>query len=311
MAQGKRHLGGPPSRAMTIERRSGRLRHHSHQRQRVAVGVLEGAQLELVRLGALDGLGGAQEHDALGFQSRAERVDVGGVEIEHAAADGAARLLLLADHQAQALELEEEHVAGFEHQGESQSVAIERARAVQVAAGERHLHQLASRQIRFASHPSLPRIQLGGHTVRLPNYFSGARQVAASNVEKTADLLHSAAIRLLRYVRKEDAASGITGAQLSVLSVLVFAGPQTLGALAQAEQVRPPTMSQLVGELERRGLAQRRPLDRRSIQVSVTEKGRRLLEAGRRRRLARLTNALSDLRAEDLQSLAKAAQLII
>ncbi len=54
--------------------------------------------------------------------------------------------------------------------------------------------------------------------------------------EQTADLLHSAAIRLLRYVRKEDAASGITGAQLSVLSVLVFAGPQTLGALAQASR---------------------------------------------------------------------------
>ena len=129
--------------------------------------------------------------------------------------------------------------------------------------------------------------------------------------EQTADLLHSAAIRLLRYVRKEDAASGITGAQLSVLSVLVFAGPQTLGALAQAEQVKPPTMSQLVGELERRGLAVRRPLDRRSIQVSVTEKGRRLLEAGRRRRLARLTESLSGLPAAKLALLHEAAALMI
>ncbi|HEX4293975.1 MAG TPA: MarR family transcriptional regulator [Rhizomicrobium sp.] len=129
--------------------------------------------------------------------------------------------------------------------------------------------------------------------------------------EQTADLLHSAAIRLLRYVRKEDAASGITGAQLSVLSVLVFAGPQTLGALAQAEQVKPPTMSQLVGELERRGLAARRPLDRRSILVSVTEKGRRLLEAGRRRRLARLTGSLSGLPAGKLALLHEAAELMI
>ena len=129
--------------------------------------------------------------------------------------------------------------------------------------------------------------------------------------EQTADLLHSAAIRLLRYVRKEDAASGITGAQLSVLSVLVFAGPQTLGTLAQAEQVKPPTMSQLVGELERRGLAVRRPLDRRSIQVSVTEKGRRLLEAGRRRRLARLTESLGGLPAAKLALLHEAAELMI
>jgi DNA-binding MarR family transcriptional regulator len=135
--------------------------------------------------------------------------------------------------------------------------------------------------------------------------------VAARNAEKTADLLHSAAIRLLRYVRKEDTASGITGAQLSVLSVLVFAGPQTLGALAQAEQVRPPTMSQLVAELERRGLAQRKPLDRRSIQVSVTEKGRRLMEAGRKRRLARLAASLAHFPAAKLALLHEAAELTI
>ena len=136
-------------------------------------------------------------------------------------------------------------------------------------------------------------------------------QARRRSAEDVADRLHGAAIRLLRHVRKEDAASGIPGAQLSVLSVLVFAGPQTLGALAQAEQVKPPTMSQLVGELERRGLAVRRPLDRRSIQVSVTEKGRRLLEAGRRRRLARLTGSLSGLPAAKLALLHEAAELMM
>lgn len=138
-----------------------------------------------------------------------------------------------------------------------------------------------------------------------------AAKTPAKKTEQIADALHGAAIRLLRYVRKEDVASGITGAQLSVLSVLVFGGPQTLGSLAAAEQVRPPTMSQMIAALEERGLAIRRPLDRRSIEVSVTEKGRRLLEAGRRRRLARLTTALASLKAEELQCLARAAQLII
>ena len=138
-----------------------------------------------------------------------------------------------------------------------------------------------------------------------------APKPSPKKTEQIADALHGAAIRLLRYVRKEDVASGITGAQLSVLSVLVFGGPQTLGSLAAAEQVRPPTMSQMIAALEERGLAIRRPLDRRSIEVSVTEKGRRLLDAGRRRRLARLTNALSDLKPDDLQCLARAAQLII
>ncbi len=129
--------------------------------------------------------------------------------------------------------------------------------------------------------------------------------------EQVADMLHGAAIRLLRYVRKEDAASGVTGAQLSVLSVLAFGGPQTLGALAQAEQVKPPTMSQLVSGLERLGLVMRKPLDRRSSEVSVTHKGRQLMEAGRRRRLARLTKAIGNLPAEQIDRLGQAAGLIV
>ena len=59
------------------------------------------------------------------------------------------------------------------------------------------------------------------------------------NVEPIAEALHSAAIRLLRLLRKEDAAAGLSGPQLSALSVLVFAGPQRLGTLAAVEQVSP------------------------------------------------------------------------
>ncbi|HEY1632661.1 MAG TPA: MarR family transcriptional regulator [Rhizomicrobium sp.] len=131
------------------------------------------------------------------------------------------------------------------------------------------------------------------------------------HTEQVADQIHAAAIRLLRFVRKEDAASGVSGAQLSVLSVLAFGGPQTLGALAQAEQVKPPTMSQLVSELERLGLVARKPLDRRSIEVSVTRKGRQLMEAGRRRRLARLTTAIAKLPPEQIDRLGQAAGLIV
>jgi len=129
--------------------------------------------------------------------------------------------------------------------------------------------------------------------------------------EQVADMLHGAAIRLLRYVRKEDTASGITGAQLSVLSVLAYGGPQTLGALAAAEQVKPPTMSQLVSALERLDLVARKPLDRRSSEISVTKKGARLLEAGRKRRLARLTRAIATLPPEQIDRLAQAAGLIV
>lgn len=129
--------------------------------------------------------------------------------------------------------------------------------------------------------------------------------------EEAADRIHGAAIRLLRFVRKEDAAAAIPPSQLSALSVLVFAGPQSLASLAAAEQVKPPTMSQLVAEMERKGLAIRRPVDRRSIRISATEKGRRLMEAGRMRRLARLSAALSRLPPEQLAVLREAADIIV
>src|SRR5262245_51124857 len=66
-----------------------------------------------------------------------------------------------------------------------------------------------------------------------------------------ADRLHSAAIHLLRRVRKQDIATGEGPARLSALSVLVFGGPKTLKELAAAEQVKPPTMSRIVAGLVR------------------------------------------------------------
>ena len=139
--------------------------------------------------------------------------------------------------------------------------------------------------------------------------------MAAPNKDlaEVADLIHGAAIRLLRFVRREDTAAGLSAPQLSALSVLVFGGPQTMSALAAAEQVRPPTMSRTVDELEGRGLAQRgaRDGDRRVNEVSVTKAGRALLEDGRRRRLATLVAALSVASPKELQALRMAAKTIV
>src|ERR1044071_7614178 len=119
---------------------------------------------------------------------------------------------------------------------------------------------------------------------------SRARQSARPRGFATADRLHSAAIHLLRSLRTEDRSSGLSGPRLSALSVIVFAGPIAMSALAAAEQVRPPTMTRLVAELERLGLVERArdSEDLRGIQVRATAKGRRLLEEGRRRRVERL-----------------------
>jgi DNA-binding MarR family transcriptional regulator len=127
-----------------------------------------------------------------------------------------------------------------------------------------------------------------------------------------ADRLHSGAIHLLRRLRTEDAASGLTAPRLSALSVIVFGGPLTLGALAAAEQVRPPTMTRLVTALERDGLVTREPDpgDRRQVLLRATSAGRRLLEEGRARRTASLARRLAALPPADLAALARAASLL-
>lgn len=91
-------------------------------------------------------------------------------------------------------------------------------------------------------------------------------------IARLATGLHSVAIGLLRALRREDVASGLTGPRLSALSVLVFGGPRSLGALAAAEQVRPPTMTRLVAALEADGLVTRQPdpRDGRAILIHPT-----------------------------------------
>ena len=130
--------------------------------------------------------------------------------------------------------------------------------------------------------------------------------------DDVANRLHSAAIHLLRRLRHEDAASGLTPARLSALSVLVFGGPCTLGDLARAEGVRPPTMTRLVQGLERDGLVERAPdpADRRLVRLRATADGERVLREGRRRRVARLAAALATLAVEDRARLSDAVELL-
>jgi DNA-binding MarR family transcriptional regulator len=127
-----------------------------------------------------------------------------------------------------------------------------------------------------------------------------------------ADRLHSAAIHLLRRVRQQDINSGVGPAQLSALSVLVFAGPKTLGALAAAEQVKPPTMSRIVAGLKRRRLVEvtRDPRDTRRTHIRSTPKGTRLLQQARLRRIESLAGILTILTSGDLAKLNQAVEIL-
>jgi DNA-binding MarR family transcriptional regulator len=124
----------------------------------------------------------------------------------------------------------------------------------------------------------------------------------SARAARNATRLHALAIHLLRRVRAADAESGLSAARLSALSVLVFGGECLIGELAAAEQVSPPTMTRLVAGLESDGLVRRRRSSRdgRATIVTATAKGRRVLEAGRDRRVALVARLLSDLDIADL-----------
>ena len=127
-----------------------------------------------------------------------------------------------------------------------------------------------------------------------------------------ADRLHSAALHLLRRLRREDDASGLPAPQLSALSVIVFGGPITLGDLARAEQVRPPTISKLIVILQEKGLADRviDANDKRIVRVKATQRGTKLLHDGRQRRVAALVASLSALSTSDRALLARALPVL-
>jgi len=124
--------------------------------------------------------------------------------------------------------------------------------------------------------------------------------------------LHSVSIRMLRTLRREDEGIGLSQPRLSALSVIVFAGPLSLAELAAAEQVKPPTMSRIVEALVGDRLVTRDavPEDRRSVRIAATEKGRRLMEAGRERRVRALSERLVGLASSERRALARGVELL-
>jgi len=94
--------------------------------------------------------------------------------------------------------------------------------------------------------------------------------------------------------------------------VLVFGGPRTLGELAAAEQVRPPTMTRIVQALEVGGLVRRErdADDRRVHRLHATANGRRVMQRGRERRVANLATLLDRLSLDEIARVREAAELV-
>jgi DNA-binding MarR family transcriptional regulator len=127
-----------------------------------------------------------------------------------------------------------------------------------------------------------------------------------------ATRLHSAAIHLLRRLRRDDPLMALSPARASVLSILVFGGPRTPGQLTEAEQVAAPTMTKLINGLARDGYVRKKkhPRDGRAVIITATPKAARALHEGRRRRIELLQSLFRGLDEEQWRTLDAAASII-
>ena len=98
---------------------------------------------------------------------------------------------------------------------------------------------------------------------------------------------------------------GLTPALFGVLNVLAAREGAIQQELGSVMGIDPSTMVSLIDELERAGLAKRRPHpeDRRARQVSITPKGRRLLQRARRLALESEDEVLRGLTAAERRDL--------
>jgi DNA-binding MarR family transcriptional regulator len=119
--------------------------------------------------------------------------------------------------------------------------------------------------------------------------------------------LRISVLRLSRRMRQERDDVGLSATHVAALATLDRHGPLPLGELAALEKVAPPSMTRVVSRLSKGGLVDRsgRPGDKRQVLVGITEEGRELLAADRRRRDEWLSARLRELSADDLDALSR------
>ena len=140
---------------------------------------------------------------------------------------------------------------------------------------------------------------------------SVARRRSSPSVNQQAADLRLAVTRMARRLR-QLADSDLSPSQLSALSTIERRGPMTLGELAAAEGVQPPTVTGAVTRLEEAGLVARatHERDRRVSMVAVTSAGLERLRRSRRAKEAFLARGLASMPEEDRATLARASALL-
>lgn len=114
-------------------------------------------------------------------------------------------------------------------------------------------------------------------------------------------------------VRRLRAEQRLPSSYLAALGRLDREGPSSTSDLAAAERVRPQSMATTVADLLADGYVSRRPDpgDGRRMLLELTEGGRAMIEADRRKREGWLIAAIADhLDEDEQQALARAVPLL-
>jgi DNA-binding MarR family transcriptional regulator len=140
-----------------------------------------------------------------------------------------------------------------------------------------------------------------------------AAKTTDTTIADTASQLRHAVVRTSRTLRQEAAEeTGLSPTQVAALVTIYRDGPLTPSELAEIERVKRPTMTRTLACLEREGLVERAPdpADGRSSLVAINEAGRDALARQRRRKSAYLARRLRKLDPDEVETLARAAELL-
>jgi DNA-binding MarR family transcriptional regulator len=139
-------------------------------------------------------------------------------------------------------------------------------------------------------------------------------KAADTSLTDTASHLRNAIVRTARRLRQEGAeeTGGMTATATAALATINRSGPLTPSEIADIERVKRPSMTRTLGCLEREGLIERTPDpdDGRSSLVAINDAGRERMARLRRRKNAFLARRLRDLTDEEVETLARAAELL-
>jgi len=142
--------------------------------------------------------------------------------------------------------------------------------------------------------------------------MSYANDMPTATQTALASTLRLSVMRLARRLRAQRADTSLTLSQLAALSTLESHGALTPGELAAHERISPPSMTRLLAALESGGLVERtaHPTDGRQVVLECSPDGLALLKEDRRRRDVWLAQRLTDLDADELAVLTRAAGIL-